>query len=201
MRLLGVRSIVSEKFRPKKSGLSEEEKTHIINLIKGLKVNRINQVWTTDVTYIKTTKNGTFYLITFIDYYSKRVVSWDLTERQTSADVIKILKMAIEKRNPQPGLIIHSDKGSQFRSHKYREELSKNNFLFSYTSLNHSCDENAAQEAFHSLLKKECIYQIKPKTYNEAYAMIYRYIENFYNSVRIHSAIDYLSPCEFENFL
>lgn len=201
MRLLGIRSIVSEKFRPKKNGLSEEEKIHIINLIKELKINHINQVWTTDVTYIKTTKEGTFYLITFIDYYSKRVVGWDLTERQTADEVIRVLKMAVKSRNPMPGLIIHSDKGSQFRSHKYREELRKNNFLFSYTSLNHSCDENAAQEAFHSLLKKECIYQSKPKTYSEAYAMIFGYIENFYNPVRIHSAINYLSPCEFENFL
>ncbi len=139
--------------------------------------------------------------MTFIDYFSKHVVGWDLTERQTADDVIKTLKLAIKKRNPPPGLIIHSDKGSQFRSRKYRATLSKHNFLSNYTSLDHSCDENAAQESFHSLLKKECIYQSKPRTYEEAYTMIFDYIENFYNSVRIHSSIDYLSPCEFENFL
>ncbi len=139
--------------------------------------------------------------MTFIDYFSKHVVGWDLTERQTADDVIKTLKLAIKKRNPPPGLIIHSDKGSQFRSRKYRATLSKHNFLSNYTSLDHSCDENAAQESFHSLLKKECIYQSKPRTYEEAYTMIFDYIENFYNPVRIHSSIDYVSPCEFENFL
>lgn len=200
MQLLGIRSIVSEKFRPKKNGMTNDEKLLIVNLIKNLKINRINQVWTTDVTYIKTIKEGTFYLISFIDHYSKRVVGWNLTERQTTDDVIKTLKETVKTRNPSVGLIIHSDKGSQFRSHKYREELRKNNFLFSYTSLNHSCDENAAQESFHSLLKKECIYQSKPKTFYEAYTMIFNYIENFYNPVRIHSSINYLSPCEFETF-
>ncbi len=98
-------------------------------------------------------------------------------------------------------MIIHSDKGSQFRSYKYREELRKNNFLFSYTSLNHSCDENAAQESFHSLLKKECIYQLKPKTFFDAYTMILDYVENFYNPLRIHSSINYLSPYDFEKNL
>lgn len=164
MRLLGIRSIVSEKFRPKKNGMADKEKWLIVNLIKDLEINRINQVWTTDITYIKTVREGTFYLISFIDQYSKYVVGWDLTERQTADDVIKILKTAVRTRTPPAGLIIHSDKGNQFRSRKYREELSKNNFLFSCTSLNHSCDENAAQEAFHSLLKKECIYQSKPQT-------------------------------------
>lgn len=180
--------------------MSREEKQLIINLIKGLDINRINQVWTTDITYIKTQKEGTFYLITFIDLYSKMVVSWGLATRQTSDEIISVLKVAIAYRAPSPGLIIHSDKGSQFRSKKYRDILSKNNFLFSYTSLGHSCDENAAQEAFHSLIKRECIYITKPCSYNHAYALIDEYI-NFYNYKRIHSSINYLSPGDFENSL
>lgn len=127
MRLLGIQSVVLKKFKPKKNGFTNEEKLLIVNLIKGLCVNHINQVWTTDITYIKTLNAGTFFLITFIDYFSKRVVGWDLSERQTSDDVIKVLKYAIEGRKPSPGLIIHSDKGSQFRSRKYRAELSKHN--------------------------------------------------------------------------
>jgi len=178
--------------------MTNDEKLLIVNLIKNLEVNRINQVWTTDITCIKTVKEGTFYLISFIDYYSKRVVGWSLNEKQTADDIIETLKTTVKARKPDAGLIIHSDKGSQFRSYKYREELRKNNFLFSYTSLNHSCDENAAQESFHSLLKKECIYQTKPKTFREAYTMIFNYVENFYNLVRIHSSINYLSPYEFE---
>lgn len=201
MRLLGIRSIISERFKPRKSGMSGNEKLLIVNLIKDLKISRINQVWTTDITYIKTAKEGTFFLISFIDYYSKRVVGWDLTKRQTAEDIIKVLKKAVKYRRPAAGLIIHSDKGSQFRSSKYREELKNYNFLFSYTSLNHSCDENAAQESFHSLLKKECIYLSKPDSFNEAYSLISDYIEKFYNPIRIHSSINFLSPCKFESCL
>lgn len=198
MNTLGIRSIVAEKFRKKKNAMSDEEKQHIVNLIKDLSVNRINQVWTTDISYIKTTDEGNFYLISFLDYFSKAVVAWDLTTRQRAADIIDVLKSGLSKRSVEPGLIIHSDKGSQMRSSEYRKFLSKRNFIPSYTSLNHSCDENAAQESFHALLKKECIYQNKPKNFNEAYSLIFNYIENFYNSVRIHSSIGYLPPLTFE---
>lgn len=201
MALLGIRSIVSEKFKQKKSSLSEEERKNIVNLIKNLPIEHINQVWTTDITYIKTVNEGHFYLITYIDLFSKRVVSWGLMRTQKSADMICVLKKAIATRSISPGLIIHSDKGSQMRSNEFRTFLAKNNIIPSYTSLNHSCDENAAQESFHALLKKECIYQNKPKNYNEAYAAIYNYIENFYNPIRIHSSIGYMSPIDFENNL
>lgn len=201
MALLGIRSIVAEKFKPKKSSLSEEERKNIVNLIKDLPIERINQVWTTDITYIKTANEGHFYLITYIDIFSKRVVSWDLMRSQRSRDMISVLKKAIKTRSISPGLIIHSDKGSQMRSNEFRKFLAENNIIASYTSLNHSCDENAAQESFHASLKKECIYQNKPNNYSEAYAAIYNYIEKFYNPIRVHSSIGYLSPVDFENIL
>lgn len=198
MKMLGIRSIVSEKFVHRKSSMSEEERSLIVNLIKDLEITDINQVWTTDITYIKTMLDGTFYLMTYIDIYSRKVVAWKLSETQTSDDMIETLKKAIRNRKPSPGLIIHSDKGSQMRSQKYRDFLSENHFIPSYTSLNHSCDENAIQESFHASLKKECLYQQKVKTYSQAYSLIYNYIENFYNTKRIHSAIHFLSPCDFE---
>lgn len=198
MRLIGIRSIVSKKFPHKKSTLTNNEKSLIVNLIKDLSITKINQVWTTDVTYIHTINEGTFYLISFIDYFSKKVVSWGLYDNQKTDKLIIILKVAIKKRNPSPGLIVHSDKGSQMRSNLYREFLKNNHFIFSYTSLNHSCDENAAQESFHSLLKKEKLYQMKLYTFEDAYRAIYDYIEGFYNPIRIHSSIGYLSPIEFE---
>ena len=201
MAILGIRSIVSKKFPKKISKLDDKEKSLIVNLIKNLNIIRINQVWTTDITYIKTTNEGTFYLISFIDQYSKKVISWGLFNDQKTDKILIILKEAVKKRNPGPGLICHSDKGSQFRSKKYRLYLSNNNFVFSYTSLNHSCDENAAQESFHASLKKECIYQKKLYTYEDAYRAIYDYIEGFYNPIRIHSSIGYLSPDKFEKQL
>lgn len=201
MNNLGIKSIVAKKFPKKKSRLTEEEKKNIVNLIKDLDITHINQVWTTDITYIKTINEGTFYLISFIDYFSKKVVAWNLFDHQKSKQIIIVLKQAIKLRNPSPGLIVHSDKGSQLRSKEYRNFLADNNLVFSYTSLDHSCDENAAQESFHALLKKEALYQTKLYTFEDAYRVIYDYIEGFYNPIRIHSSIGYVSPCDFENSL
>lgn len=201
MRILGIRSIVSERFPQKLSRITNEEKLLIVNLIKNLDINRINQVWTTDITYIKTINEGTFFLISFIDLFSKRVVAWDLFNNQKSDKIILVLNKAIRERKPSPGLICHSDKGSQMRSKIYRQFLSDHNFVFSYTSLNHSCDENAVQESFHASLKKECIYQTNLYTFEDAFKTIFDYIEGFYNPSRIHSSIGYLSPIDFEKSL
>lgn len=198
MHTLGIRSIVSKRFPHRKSTMTIDEKSLIVNLIKDLKIIRINQVWTTDVTYIQTINEGTFYLISYIDYFSKKVVAWGLFEDQKTDKLLFVLKKAVKKRKPSPGLIVHSDKGSQMRSKSYREYLTNNNFIFSYTELDHSCDQNAAQESFHASLKKEKLYQIKLYTYNDAYRAIYDYIEGFYNPIRIHSSIGYLSPNDFE---
>lgn len=201
MHLLGIRSIVSKRFPHKKSSMTDEEKLLIVNLIKNLEITRINQVWTTDITYIQTINEGTFYLISYIDYFSKKVVAWNLFKDQKADKLIYVLKIAIKKRTPLPGLIIHSDKGPQMRSILYRSFLNKNNFPFSYTELNHSCDQNAAQESFHASLKKEKLYQMKLYTYEDAYKAIYDYIEGFYNPIRIHSSLEYQSPDDFEKSL
>lgn len=198
MHFLGIRSIVIKRFPPKKSRITDKERSLMVNLIKNLKITKINQVWTTDVTYIHTINDGTFYLITYIDLFSKKVISWGLYDNQKTGKLINTLKIAINNRNPSPGLICHSDKGSQMRSNSYRQFLKDHNFVFSYTSLNHSCDENAAQESFHSLLKKEKLYQINLYTYEDAYNAIFEYIEGFYNPIRVHSSLGYLSPDNFE---
>jgi len=201
MCMIGIQSIVHSKFRKKISKLSKEELHLIHNYTLGLSLSKLNQVWTTDITYIHTLHEGTFYLISFIDQFSKKVVAWDLFDRQITENVIKVLKIAIKKRNPSPGLIIHSDKGSQMRSYLYRTFLLRHLFIFSYTSINHSCDENPAQESFHSLLKKEHLYQLNIYTFDDAYREIFNYIEGFYNPIRIHSSIGYFSPNQFENQL
>ena len=198
MVFLGIKSIVSKRFPKRTSNLTKHEKLLIVNLIKDLDITRINQVWTTDITYIHTVHDGTFYLITFIDYFSKRVISWGLFDQQKTKQVLIVLEQAVQSRNPLPGLIVHSDKGSQMRSKIYRAYLSKHHIVFSYTSLNHSCDENAAQESFHASLKKECIYQQTLYTFEDAQRAIHNYIEGLYNPKRVHSSIGYLSPIQFE---
>ena len=159
MITLGIKSIITKRFPKKKTRLTDEEKSNIVNLIKNINITHLNQVWTTDITYINTINEKTFFLVSYLDYYSKKVVAWNLFENQKTDVILSVLKIAIKKRNPSPGLICHSDKGSQFRSKLYRSFLRNNNIVFSYKSLNHSCDENAAQESFHSLLKKEWLYQ------------------------------------------
>ena len=181
--------------------MTNKEKALIVNFIKDLDIIKINQVWTTDITYIYTINEGNYFLISFIDYFSKKVIAWGLFKDQKTDKIISVLNIAIKKRNPSPGLIIHSDKGTQMRSSMYRSFLSKHNFVFSYTELDHSCDQNAAQESFHASLKKEKIYQMKLYAYDDAYKAIYDYIEGFYNPIRIHFSIGYLSPNDFENSL
>ena len=199
MRILGIKSIVIKSYRNKQmSRLSDEDKALIVNLTKNLKINHPNQVWTTDITYIKTVYDGTLYLVTFIDQFSKKVIAWNLGFKMDSELINSTLSQAILNRNPLPGLIVHSDKGSQFRAKSYRLILSQHNFVYSYTSLNHSCDENAAQESFHSLIKKEWLYQYTLYHYSDTKQLIFEYIEGFYNTTRIHSSLGYLSPLEFE---
>ena len=200
MHFLGIKSIHKEKFPKKKSRMSDEEKALIVNLIHNINITAPNQVWTTDITYIKTKYDSTLYLISFIDQFSKRVIAWYLSKSQKATDVSIALNMAIKKRKPFKGLIVHSDKGSQFRSKIYRDILIKHHFIYSYTELNHSCDQNPSQESFHATLKKECIYNITLYHFEDAYKVIFDYIEGFYNPKRIHSSIGDHSPIEFENF-
>lgn len=198
MHFLGIASIHKEKFPKKKSLMSDEEKALIVNLMLNIKITAPNQVWTTDITYIHTVYDSNLYLVSFIDQFSKKVVGWYLSKSQKATDVSVALNFAINKRKPLPGLIVHSDKGSQFRSKLYREILIEHHFIYSYTELNHSCDQNAAQESFHATLKKEYIYNTTLYHYEDAYRVIFDYIEGFYNPKRIHSSIGYHSPVEFE---
>ena len=199
MRLLGIESIHTSKFPSRKSTMTPEEKLIIKNLILNLDITHPNQVWTTDVTYINTRYDGTLYLISFIDQFSKKVVGWYLSRNQKTESIETALHFAIKKRKPLPGLIIHSDKGSQFRSKHYRKLLVENHFLYSYTEINHSCDQNAAQESFHATIKKEWLSTRTLYHYEDAYRTIFEFIEGFYNPKRIHSSIGYVSPVEFEN--
>lgn len=198
MKILGIQSIHTEKFPFKVSKITYEEKLLIKNLIKELEIVRPNQVWTTDITYINTKYDGTLYLISFIDQFSKKVVGWFLGRTQKATDVEVALNISIKKRKPSPGLIIHSDKGAVFRSKLYRTILLENHFVYSYTELNHSCDQNAAQESFHASLKKEWLSTRKLYHYEDAYRTIFEYIEGFYNPKRLHSSLGYVSPIEYE---
>lgn len=198
MNILGIRSISSLKFPKKKNTMNDNEKCKIQNLIKYLDVNRPNQVWVTDITYIKTKEDGWVYLSSIIDLYSRKVIAWNIGSEMKKELVLQTLKMAFKKRNYPTNVIIHSDKASQYRSHAFRELITKHHCIFSYTSLNHSCDENAHQESFHASLKKEWLYLYTYNTLAEVKRAVFQYIEGFYNPKRLHSSLGYVSPDTFE---
>lgn len=198
MNLLNLKSIVSSSFPRKQSKMSDYEKSLIKNLIKDLVVSRPNQVWTTDITYIKLSNGSFVYLSSIIDLFSRKVIAWNVGPSLKKELVIETLNNAFKSRHYPKNVIIHSDKGSQYRSYEYRHIISKHHCLFSYTSFNHSCDENSNQESFHASLKKEWIYLNSYDSLESVRKGIFEYIEGFYNSFRIHSSLGYLSPTSFE---
>ena len=200
MRDLEIMAISAKKFPKKKSKISEAEKAQIVNLVKSLDIVKCNQVWTTDITFIKT-NSRMFYLVSFLDLFSRRIIAWDLCKDLKATTILKVLDRARVSRCPDKGLIIHSDKGSQFRALEYKLYLAKHHMLRSVTSIGHSCDENAFQESFHALLKRECIYHFPLFGFDDAYRVIFNYIEGFYNPIRSHSALGFVSPIDFEKSL
>lgn len=199
MNILNIKSITSLKFPKKKNKMSDNEKANIKNLIKNLVIYKTNQVWVTDITYIRTKEEGWVYLSSIIDLFSRKVIAWNIGRNMKKELVIQTLKLAFKNRNYPSNVIIHSDKGSQYRSHAFRQLVLKHHCLFSYTSLNHSCDENANQESFHASLKKEWLYLHSFNTLHDVERDVFQYIEGFYNPKRLHSSLGYLSPIAFEN--
>lgn len=198
MRMLDIQSISKSRFPKKKSTMTDKEKSFIVNLIKGLDIIRPNQVWTTDITYIKLKDSSFVYLSSIIDLYSRKVIAWNIGNNMKTDLVLETLNNAFKVRGNPKNVIIHSDKGSQYRSKRFREAILKHHCLFSYTSLDHSCDENANQESFHATLKKEWLYQFDIYSLEHAKRVVFEYIEGFYNNHRIHSSLGYLSPDYFE---
>ncbi len=155
-----------------------------------------NRKWVSDITYIRTNQ-GWLYLCIVLDLYSKRVVGWSMDNNLKTDLVLSALNMAVSRRDVSKDLIFHSDRGSQYRSHEFRNRLNKLEFVQSM-SRKGNCWDNACAEAFFKTIKTELIYERFFKTYEEAKTCIFEYIEVFYNKIRRHSSIGNLSPEEFE---
>jgi transposase InsO family protein len=156
-----------------------------------------NEKWVADITYIPCRK-GKLFLASILDLFTKQIVGWKLSDRMTTDLVLDALKQAHAAKKPGEGLIHHSDRGSQYASKDYREQLEQFHMQPSM-SRRGNCYDNACIEAFHSILKREFIYvQPKFKSKDEAEQKLYRYIEFFYNRKRSNSTIGYISPARFE---
>ena len=157
-----------------------------------------NIAWAGDLTYVWT-QEGWLYLAVLLDLYSRKVVGWSLGSRMDVGLVKGALEMAMGRRNPEPGLIHHTDRGSQYACHGYRDMLSKHGMVCSMSGKG-ECLDNAVAERFFGSLKREWTSYHHYETRQEARDDIIEYIEMFYNSNRKHSYLGYLSPNEYEEF-
>ena len=155
-----------------------------------------DQVYVGDITYIPTSEDW-LYLAVFMDLYSRMVVGWSMSSRINAKLTYDSLLMAIWKRKPSKGLMVHSDRGSQYASHKFQGLLKTHGYVCSM-SRKGNCWHNAPAESFFHTLKTELVNLCQYKTREEAQKDIFEYIEVFYNRQRRHSTIGYLSPLAYE---
>ncbi len=156
--------------------------------------DRPNAVWCSDITYIWTT-DGFVYLRSIMDLFSRKIIARTLSQTLEVACVIDTINKAKARRNTELPLIIHSDRGKQYVSQVYREATAK--MQRSYSKKAFPWD-NACIESFHALIKREWLNRFKIQDYQQAYRLIFEYIEAFYNTKRIHSHCDFMSPNDFE---
>ncbi len=196
MKKLGIRSIVVKKYRPQKTSKVYEKGENLLN--RDFSTSRINEKWVADITYIHSLKDGWTYLASSIlDLHTQKIVGYSYSKNMDTSLVMQALDNAITSQKPDRGLIVHSDRGSQYTSKEYRKTIEKNNFKLSYSAKGNPYD-NACIESFHALIKKECVYLNTFIDFNHAKLELFKYIEGFYNRNRIHSSIGYLTPEAYE---
>jgi putative transposase len=196
MRINRIRAVTKRKYKATTN--SAHNKSVADNLLnQNFKATGPNKIWVSDITYIWT-KEGWLYLVVIMDIYSRRIVGWSMSENISTNLVITAIVYAIINRNPEEGLIFHSDRGSQYASDGVKSLLRQNKINQSM-SRKGNCYDNAVAESFFHSLKTELVYQTNFMTRVEAKNYIFEYIEIFYNRQRRHSALNYLSPVEFEN--
>jgi len=155
-----------------------------------------NEKWVADITYIPT-EEGWLYLAGVLDLFSRKIVGWEMSN-QINADLVEnALRMALYQRQPGANLLHHSDRGSQYASHSIRNILAANHIQVSMSNKG-DCYDNAVMESFFGTLKNEWVHHQKYQTRYQARTDLFSYIEGFYNTVRLHSTLGYLSPAEFE---
>jgi len=169
------------------------------NLAKDLVLTGVNQLWVADITYIRLQVEFV-YLAVLLDAFSRRCVGWALQRSLEAALVLEGLRMALRRRRPAPGLVHHSDRGVQYASRDYTQVLEQHGIRISMSRRGNVYD-NATAESFIKTLKYEEVYRTEYRNLEEAKASIKEFLEKIYNQKRLHSALGYRPPREFEQSL
>ncbi len=195
MRLHGWRAKAAKKYTATTN--SNHKLPVAPNLLQqDFSANKPNEKYVSDITYIWT-EEGWLYLAVVMDLYSRMVVGWAMSERMTAALVIDAMQMALWRRKMPRGVIVHSDRGSQYCSHDYQELLRENGLICSMSKKG-DCFDNAAMESWNHSFKVEAIHGEKFLTRADAKNHVFEYIDVYYNRKRLHSTLGYLSPEHFE---
>ena len=196
MRQNGIRSKIQRRFRIRTTDSKHQHPVAKNELDRQFQHERPNKAWAADITYVATDE-GWLYLAAIIDLCSRKVVGWAAADHLRTELVCDALRMAITHRNPQPGLLHHSDRGVQYAGADYQELLAQYAIRPSMSNVA-DCYDNAVMESFFATLKRECVYHEHYSTRYQARQDLFEYIEVFYNRTRLHSTLGYRSPDEFE---
>lgn len=198
-RLMTLHDIVAQRSKRHRRTYTHRE-TQVAeenHLDREFDANGPNEKWVSDITFIPT-RQGWLYLAIVLDLYSRAIVGWSMSKRINGQLVHDALDMAINQRETNQGMLVHSDQGSQYTAQSYREKLREHGMVCSM-SRKGECHDNAVAESFFHTLKEELVYDADYKTHNEARQSIFKYIELFYNRKRRHSYLNYKAPFQYES--
>jgi transposase InsO family protein len=196
MKAAGIKARCKRAFRPRTTDSNHSNPIAPNRLKSEPPATAPDQIWVADITYVWTME-GWIYLAAVMDLFSRKIVGWALSQTMETSLVKEALERAQKERRPQPGLLHHSDRGSQYASSAFRALLHSLQIQPSMSGPA-CCYDNAAMESFWSTLKTELIHQTSFRNIQQARMAIFDYLQTFYNPKRLHSALGYQSPVDFE---